>query len=602
MKKEALSLALVILLGMAGTAAAERRELRVGVAGHAFDHLGNIADQAETAAASGCTIIYGTGFGGIGYLGLPFPAELAEQHKTNSEYVARARRSGIQLALGYVCATSIVKLETFDRNWSPTFRAQFTAPPTEWLQKDRDGKSLPSWYGGEYRPACMNNPDWRTYEKFIVRQQLESGYDGIFFDNPTVHQQGCFCEHCMKNFARFLNDEGTKLELPKTNTAAFLRKIALERPKDFLRFRSTIAREFLGEIRRYARTINRKALITCNNSLNSPGVFFSQSRDYAYNIYEMSKTEDLVVVEDMTSQPRVLPNGSVVEYGHVYEMLQAISRNKPLVAVAIADGDYHTPPNLVRLAMAEAAAHRASYLSWPTWPENQRARMSSAIRPQADFLRQNESLLNGVKPRADVLLFIPFRKWVEARDCWALNATAALARSNIQFEVVCEDAFVQRLKSPSSVKSVLLLETFSDLNPREMASVEKFQARQGRIIAPEKRDWFPELSKALNHRSIVVEGPVTVRATVCDQKNKTVVHLLNLDIKRLSSFEDKVTPAKQVRLKIRVPLAGSHSVRMLSAEAGTPTQLQFTSRTDADEKWIETTVPELSVSAILVVQ
>jgi len=37
----------------------------------------------------------------------------------------------------------------------------------------------------------MNHPDWRTYERFMVRQQLESGCDGIFFDNPTVHPQGC---------------------------------------------------------------------------------------------------------------------------------------------------------------------------------------------------------------------------------------------------------------------------------------------------------------------------------------------------------------------------------------------------------------------------
>ena len=52
------------------TFAAERRELRIGVASHAFDHLGNIGEQAEAAAASGSTIIYATGFGGIGYEGL----------------------------------------------------------------------------------------------------------------------------------------------------------------------------------------------------------------------------------------------------------------------------------------------------------------------------------------------------------------------------------------------------------------------------------------------------------------------------------------------------------------------------------------------------
>ncbi len=606
--------------------AAERQELRVGIAGHAFDHLGGFADQAEAASASGSTIIYGTGFGGIGYQGLPSPVELSARHNTTSEYLRHARRNGIQLALGYVCATSIVKLENFDRNWTADFRGQFSTAPSEWLQQDRNGKVLPSWYGGDYRPACMNNPDWRTYEKFIVRLQIESGYDGIFFDNPTVHPQGCYCEHCLKKFLKFLIDEGAKINLPKTNLLTFLRQLAVNQPKDFLRFRCMTARDFLGEIRRYAHTIKRNALITCNNSLNSPGVFFSQSRDYGYNIYEMSKTEDLVVVEDMTSQPRVLPNGNAVEYGHVYELLQAISRRKPLVAVAIADADYHTPPNLVRLAMAEAAAHRASYLSWPTWPENQRARMSSAIRPQADFLRKNHTLLNDVQPRADVLLFLPFRKWLNTPECWALTAAAALTRSNIQFQVVCEDDFVERLGARlwsktqpqqgtraavgaahtaalrSETVPVLLLESLSDLNQREKECVEKFQKNEGWIISAEKENWFSEVRTALPQPSIVVDGPPTVRAIVSDQKNKTIIHLLNLNVQKISSFEDKVSPATNVRIKVRVPFAKVHSVEMLSADAGSSWQLPFTFQRAKDESWIETTVPELKISSILKIE
>src|SRR5206468_9215682 len=121
----------------------------------------------------------------------------------------------------YVCATSIVKLESFDRNWTADFRAQFSSAPGNLLQQDRDGKPMASWYGGDYRPACMNNPNWRAYEKFIVRQQLEAGHDGIFFDNPTVHPQGCYCEYCMMKFSRFLNGESVKLDL------AALRKLAV---------------------------------------------------------------------------------------------------------------------------------------------------------------------------------------------------------------------------------------------------------------------------------------------------------------------------------------------------------------------------------------
>ncbi len=584
------------------TLAAERRELRVGVAGHAFDHLGNIGEQADAALASGATIIYATGFGGVGYEGVRSGKEMEKIRRSSADYIRRAKANGIRLALGYVCATSIVKLETFDRNWTQKYRAQFSSPPAQWLQQDRNGNPLPSWYGGDYRPACMNNPDWRTYEKSIVCEQIKSGHDGIFFDNPTVHPQGCYCEYCMTKFAKFLTDEGGKFNLPKTNVVNFIRQIAVNQPKDFMRFRCTTARDFMGEMRRFARSIQRDALVTCNNSLNAPAAFFSQCRDYGYNISEMSKTEDLVVVEDMATQPRVLPNGTVMEYGPIYEMLQAISHRKPVVACTIADGDYHTAPSLVRLAMAEAAAHRASYLAWPTWPEDQRARMSSTIRPQADFLRKNAALLNDVAPRADVLLFLPFRKWADTLNCWALDAAAALSRSNIQFQVVCETDFSKRLNSDSARKSILLLETQSDLNAREKLTLKNFLKKQGRIIFAEKTNWLSELQTTLANPSIVVNGPPTVRATVSDQNKQTIVHLLNLNIQRLSSFEDKVTPATNVLVKIRVPFAKVHSITMLSADAGSTQELYFTSRRGKGESWVETRIPELKISSILTIK
>src|SRR5689334_16170461 len=101
----------------------------------------------------------------------------------------------------------------------------------------------------------MNNPDWRTYEKSIVRLQLESGHDGIFFDNPTVHPQGCYCEHCMVKFGAFLSRQGLRLTLPGNNRIQALRQIATNRPVDFLAFRGITARDFLAEMRTFARTV-----------------------------------------------------------------------------------------------------------------------------------------------------------------------------------------------------------------------------------------------------------------------------------------------------------------------------------------------------------
>ena len=198
----------------------EGSALQTGVANHAFDHLGGIADQAEAAVASGATILYASGFGSIGYQGLPKTEELERAHNTFAAYVRGAKKNGLELMLGYVCATSIVKLAEFDRNWTEEFRTKFSSSPAQWLQRDRNNEPLLSWYGGDYRPACMNNPDWRTYEKFIVHLQLAAGHDGIFFDNPTVHPEGCYCEYCLKKFAVFLaGGEGRSIYVKQIRSA-----------------------------------------------------------------------------------------------------------------------------------------------------------------------------------------------------------------------------------------------------------------------------------------------------------------------------------------------------------------------------------------------
>ena len=593
-------LACLLLLRSSALYAAPR-DLQVGMAGHAFDHLGSIGEQAEAAIASGANIIYTSGLGEEGYQGLPAPAELEAKRKSAAAYVRQAKARGIRLALGDVCATSIVKLETFDRHWIPELRSRFTTPPAQWLQCDAKGQPLPSWYGGDYRPACMNNPDWRRYEEFIVRLQLESGHDGIFFDNPTVHPQGCYCEHCMRKFGEFLAQEGKPVKLPATNALAFLRQVAVSTPADFMRFRCTTARDFLAQMRTFARRIKPGTLITCNNSLNSPEAFYSQCRTYAYNIQEMSLVEDLVVVEDMATQPRILPDGSTVEYGPAYALIEAISHGKPVVTATIADGDYHTAPNLVRLAMAEAASRQASYLLWPTWPEDVRARMSRAIRPQADLLRDNAPLLNDTRPRADVLLFLPFRRWLASPDCPAWNTALTLSRANIQFDIVSEEHLPERLRHTG--KAILLLGSSAVLLEAERKAVQAFESRGGQVLAAEKASWSEDLRQWLVRPTLTLQGPPSVRAVVRDQGRRTIVHLLNLNIQRLSSFEDKVTPASDIGIQVRVPLKRVHKVRLLTAdEPQLPELLPFVTRTDKGDTVVDFKVCRLAVSVIAVIE
>src|SRR5688572_1100494 len=93
---------LLVVVTTRAALAEETNPLALGVAGHAFDHLGAIGEQAEAAAASGFNIIYATGCGGAGYEGLPPADKLAEMMRQSAEYNTRARAQGIKVILGYV--------------------------------------------------------------------------------------------------------------------------------------------------------------------------------------------------------------------------------------------------------------------------------------------------------------------------------------------------------------------------------------------------------------------------------------------------------------------------------------------------------------------
>ncbi len=581
--------------------------LRIGVAAHAFDHLSGIGEQAQAAAASGANIIYASGIGVFGYQGLPLGSELEKQCAATTDYVRNAKSSGIRLAIGYVCATSVVKLGEFDKNWSADFRKSFHTAPADWRQQDRKGQPLPSWYGGDYTPACMNNPDWRTYEHFMVRKQIESGCDGIFFDNPTVHPQGCYCSFCMEKFAALLHTEGllSASQIPQSNRAEFIRCLADQNPSAFLHFRGTIAADFLADMRKFARTVKRDALITANNSLNSSDVLFSQARTYGYNIYEMSKAEDFVVVEDMGGMPRTLADGRSIEYSPSYKQLKGIGHGKPIVAVTLADADYHTAPNLVRLAMAEAAANESYYLGWPTWPEAQRERMIRTIRPEADFLKNNAPLLTDVAARCDVALFLPFRKWLQTGDCKVSTLAAQLSQANSQYRIICEDD----LRDKSAAKKafgetrILATESQADFSAAENEVLKPFLKLGGTLVTAGNSKWIDQIRSLNPHPSVSIPNQPRVRAFVFDQNKKTIVHLLNLNVLKLSSFEDKVTPATNIELTVKIPFSKAHHAKLLTADpAATSGAVEFSAKKEGKENFVRASVQRLDISAILVIE
>ena len=148
------------------------------------------------------------------------------------------------------------------------------------------------------------------------------------------------------------------------------------------------------------------------------------------------------------------------------------------------------------------------------------------------------------------------------------------------------------------------------LTPAESAAARAFESRGGKVVAadetgasrpaPDDDSWISRLTAALGAPSVTVDGPATVRAYVHDQPDRTIVHLLNLNVRRLSSFEDAVTPAGEVRVRVRVPFAKVRSVTSHSADERTAKgRLIFVSRPLGKEAEVEFTVDRLEIAAII---
>src|SRR5205085_8469727 len=112
----------------------------------------------------------------------------------------------------------------------------------------------------------------------------------------------------------------------------------------------------------------------------------------------------------------------------------------------------------------------------------------------------------------------------------------------------------------------LLAASESDFTTDERAALNKFFLPDAIIIA-DKPDWLQRVCQAVGESSIPLHTPPTVRATVWDQPKQTIVHLLNLNIQRLSSFEDRVVPVEDLHLKIRVRSGKIRSCRALTPDS-----------------------------------
>lgn len=164
----------------------------------------------------------------------------------------------------------------------------------DWYARDPHGRMI-YYYTGRYM-TCWESPEWYEHLAGLVARALESGADGIFFDNPWHAAQplsllsawlgpvGCYCARCRE---RYRADEGAEIPsevMPGTPES-----------ERYLRWRADRVTARIAELAALAREIKPNVVISANNF---DAVMRPSYITYGIDLPALAKIQDVVMIED----------------------------------------------------------------------------------------------------------------------------------------------------------------------------------------------------------------------------------------------------------------------------------------------------------------
>lgn len=158
-----------------------------------------------------------------------FVRRYAERRAAIPEYIARVKAAGVDRVLAYICMMTTggdpekrTGFWAFWDNWDAFQRFNIPPRPQEdpinWQQRQPDGSPVIAYQREHppYRPMfrwtnCINNPAWRTYQRWVTEEAARCGIDGFFVDNAGT--QHCYCRYCRAGFEEWLRSRYTAAEI-----------------------------------------------------------------------------------------------------------------------------------------------------------------------------------------------------------------------------------------------------------------------------------------------------------------------------------------------------------------------------------------------------
>ncbi len=185
-----------------------------------------------------------------------------------------------------------VKVFAYIQTSNCVFQGSFTEK--EWYALDPAGAKI-HYYTGRYM-TCWKHPEWIAHLEQLVRSAIETGADGVFFDNPWYGGQllnlgglwlgsaGCYCPRCRAAY---------QLETGHPIPTSFY--TIKDEQSAYLRWRAAQATAHLRHLANFARQLRPDIVISINDfdAVMRPSYLI-----YGIDLPALATIQDVIMIED----------------------------------------------------------------------------------------------------------------------------------------------------------------------------------------------------------------------------------------------------------------------------------------------------------------
>lgn len=316
-----------------------------------------------------------------------------------------------------------------------------------WYAIDPYGNKI-NYYSGRYL-VCPTDEDWKEHLTRMVIGVIESGADGVFFDNVFGSWYGfrpCYCERCQILFKKFAHSIGAKVRsIPEYFSEN-------EDTRTYLLWRKKVLWETIESLSKIAKSINPSALITSNSfeaGLSKISVMAG------IDLREAFRVQDLVMIENHQI-PRKFNNVHIFNT-MTYRIAHAYSRGKPVTSIpymfGIGADDIYSPLTYLQ-ALAEAYANDSILVLkgteyfhngvWTLLTDDQFVEVRKCIANYHDWFKGERGVWKSCygKKASKIAIFHPYDSLTFHWERTYLPFFAAqheLLRNGIDYRVVWDD-------------------------------------------------------------------------------------------------------------------------------------------------------------------